>query len=221
MFASTTGGPVFAFVAICVAGIGFKAASSLFWPIPQAYLDPRIAAGVIALINSIGNLGGFFAPATFGYLEQKSGSIEGGLYALAVASLLAAGLVFLARRWIGPASGLDTMGAGSPFLHLFQSPAMSKSKHLPPSKAAKVHQAALNDDEVEEALIQQLADFAVELATEDDNSPALPGKQRDLRRMIAKNLRAQQDDVLYEALERARDQEAEAYPFLRQAIEEA
>src|SRR5450830_1457692 len=100
MFASTTGGPVFAFVAICVAGIGFKAASSLFWPIPQAYLDPRIAAGVIALINSIGNLGGFFAPATFGYLEQKSGSIEGGLYALAVASLLAAGLVFLARTGV-------------------------------------------------------------------------------------------------------------------------
>jgi hypothetical protein len=39
MFASTTGGPVFAFVAICFAGIGFKAASSLFWPIPQGYLD--------------------------------------------------------------------------------------------------------------------------------------------------------------------------------------
>jgi len=65
------------------------------------------------------------------------------------------------------------MGAGSPFLHFFQLPSMPKSKHLPPSKAAKVHQAALNDDEVEEALIQQLADFAVELATEDENSPAL------------------------------------------------
>ena len=97
MFASTTGGPVFAFVAICFAGIGFKAASSLFWPIPQAYLDARIAAAVIALVNSIGNLGGFFAPATFGYLEQKTGSIQGGLYALAVASVIAAGLVFLAR----------------------------------------------------------------------------------------------------------------------------
>jgi len=97
MFASTTGGPVFAFVAICFAGIGFKAASSLFWPIPQAYLDARIAAAVIALINSIGNLGGFFAPATFGYLEQKTGSIQGGLYALAVASVIAAALVFLTR----------------------------------------------------------------------------------------------------------------------------
>jgi MFS family permease len=98
MFASTVAGPVFAFVAICFAGIGFKAASSLFWPIPQGYLDSRIAAGVIALINSLGNLGGFVAPATFGYLEQKTGSIQGGLYALAVTSVIAAGLVFLTRR---------------------------------------------------------------------------------------------------------------------------
>jgi cyanate permease len=97
MFASTTGGPVFAFVAICIAGVGFKAASSLFWPIPQAYLDPRIAAAVIALVNSLGNLGGFFAPVTFGYLEQTTGSIQGGLYVLAVASLLAAALIFKAR----------------------------------------------------------------------------------------------------------------------------
>ncbi|MFS2007706.1 MFS transporter [Duganella sp. CT11-25] len=98
MFASTVAGPVFAFVAICFAGIGFKAASSLFWPIPQGYLDSRIAAGVIALINSLGNLGGFVAPATFGYLEQKTGSIQGGLYALAITSVIAAGLVFLTRR---------------------------------------------------------------------------------------------------------------------------
>ncbi|WP_242675369.1 MFS transporter [Phytopseudomonas dryadis] len=57
LFMSTTGGPIFAFVAICFAAIGFKAASSLFWPIPQAYLDARIAAAVIALINSVGSLG--------------------------------------------------------------------------------------------------------------------------------------------------------------------
>jgi nitrate/nitrite transporter NarK len=83
MFMSTTGGPVFAFVAICFAAIGFKSASSLFWPIPQGYLDARIAAAVIALINSVGNLGGFVAPTTFGLLEQSTGSIQGGLYGLA------------------------------------------------------------------------------------------------------------------------------------------
>ncbi|MES2069108.1 MAG: MFS transporter [Pseudomonadota bacterium] len=98
MFMSTTSGPIFAFVAICFAAIGFKAASSLFWPIPQGYLDARIAAGVIALINSLGNLGGFVAPATFGYLEQKTGSIQGGLYGLAIASVIAAMLVFFTKR---------------------------------------------------------------------------------------------------------------------------
>ncbi|PHX37117.1 MFS transporter [Pseudomonas sp. NZIPFR-PS5] len=97
MFMSTTGGPVFAFVAICFAAMGFKSASSLFWPIPQGYLDARIAAGVIALINSVGNLGGFVAPTTFGILEQQTGSIQGGLYGLTVTSIIAAILVFTVR----------------------------------------------------------------------------------------------------------------------------
>ncbi|RON53954.1 MFS transporter [Pseudomonas frederiksbergensis] len=97
MFMSTTGGPVFAFVAICFAAIGFKAASALFWPIPQSYLDARIAAAVIALVNSIGNLGGFVAPTAFGFLEQSTGSIEGGMYGLAATSLVAAVVIFFAR----------------------------------------------------------------------------------------------------------------------------
>jgi MFS family permease len=97
MFMSTTGGPIFAFVAICFAAIGFKAASALFWPIPQSYLDARIAAAVIALINSIGNLGGFVAPTAFGILEETTGSIEGGLYGLAATSLIAAVVIFFAR----------------------------------------------------------------------------------------------------------------------------
>jgi nitrate/nitrite transporter NarK len=97
LFASTRGGPVFAFVGICFSALGFKAAASLFWPIPQDYLDARIAAGVIALINSLGNLGGFFAPAAFGYLQEHTGSITGGLYGLGVISVIAAGATFLCR----------------------------------------------------------------------------------------------------------------------------
>lgn len=52
---------------------------------------------MIALINSIGNLGGFVAPTTFGFLEQTTGSIQGGLYGLAATSLLAAIVIFFAR----------------------------------------------------------------------------------------------------------------------------
>jgi len=88
---------VYSFVGICFSAVGFKAAASLFWPIPQGYLDARIAAGVIALINSLGNLGGFFAPAAFGYLQQRTGSISGGLYGLGVISVVAAASAFLAK----------------------------------------------------------------------------------------------------------------------------
>ncbi|MGF6612818.1 sugar phosphate permease [Paraburkholderia sp. WSM4175] len=104
MYAAGQGGPAFSFVAICFAAIGFKAASSLFWVIPQGYLDARISAAVLALINSIGNLGGFVAPAAFGFLEQKTGSIEGGLTGLAVMSVVAAGVVFFSR--MSPREGM-------------------------------------------------------------------------------------------------------------------
>ena len=97
MFLSTTGGPIFAFVAICFASLGFKSAASLFWPIPQAYLDARVAAPLLALVNSVGNLGGFVAPTVFGWLEKRTGSVAGGLYGLTATSFLAAGLVLFAR----------------------------------------------------------------------------------------------------------------------------
>jgi nitrate/nitrite transporter NarK len=95
---------VLAFVGVCFAAIGFKAASSLFWPIPQSYLDARISAAVIALINSIGNLGGFVAPATLGFLEEHTGSIERGLYGLTSVSLMAAVAIFFARTARAPVS---------------------------------------------------------------------------------------------------------------------
>ena len=52
---------------------------------------------MIALVNSVGNLGGFVAPTTFGLLEQQTGSIQGGLYGLAVTSVLAAIAIFFVR----------------------------------------------------------------------------------------------------------------------------
>jgi nitrate/nitrite transporter NarK len=97
MMLSTTGGPITMFVSICFAAIGFKAASSLFWPIPQSYLDARIAAPIIALVNSVGSLGGFVAPTTFGFFEERTGSVNGGMIALAVVAVIAGVLVHLTK----------------------------------------------------------------------------------------------------------------------------
>lgn len=83
--------------ALCLAAMGFKPASPIFWTIPQSYLDARAAAPGIALINSIGNLGGFVAPTAFGIIEDSTGSTKGGLVGLTVVGFLAALSVLLVR----------------------------------------------------------------------------------------------------------------------------
>lgn len=83
--------------ALCLAAMGFKPASPIFWTIPQSYLDARAAAPGIALINSIGNLGGFVAPTAFGIIEDATGSTKAGLVGLTVIGFLAALSVLLVR----------------------------------------------------------------------------------------------------------------------------
>ncbi len=83
--------------ALCLAAMGFKPASPVFWTIPQSYLDARAAAPGIALINSIGNLGGFVAPTAFGLIEDATGSTRAGLVGLTVVGFLAALSVLLVR----------------------------------------------------------------------------------------------------------------------------
>lgn len=88
-YLATLGNPWFGLVAITLAGVGSKCAATLFWPMAQSGLDLRIAAPGLALVNSIGNLGGFVSPFLFGYLKDTTGSTNGGLYTLTAASLLA------------------------------------------------------------------------------------------------------------------------------------
>ncbi|MCL2893411.1 MFS transporter [Brenneria tiliae] len=87
-FMATFGSPWFGFFAMIVACIGSKVSATFFWPMPQGELPASIVAPGIALINSIGNLGGFFAPTVFGYLELRTGSTSGGLYALTSVSVI-------------------------------------------------------------------------------------------------------------------------------------
>ena len=104
-FMATTGTPWFGFVAMIVACIGSKVSAAFFWPMPQSELPASIAAPGIALINSIGNLGGFFAPTVFGYLELHTGSTTGGLYALTSVSVITGVWLLLRRKPVPPAFG--------------------------------------------------------------------------------------------------------------------
>ena len=58
--------PVLSILALGVATSGIMAALSIFWSLPTAFLYGRAAAGGIALINCIGNLGGYFGLVILG-----------------------------------------------------------------------------------------------------------------------------------------------------------
>jgi ACS family tartrate transporter-like MFS transporter len=62
---------------------------------PAALLSGTAAAAGIALINSIGNLGGFAGPYLVGLMKDATGSTDAGL--LVLAAILAFGS-FLATR---------------------------------------------------------------------------------------------------------------------------
>jgi len=104
-FMTTLGKPWFGFVAMIVACIGSKVSAAFFWPMPQSEFPASIAAPGMALINSIGNLGGFFAPTVFGYLEMHTGSTTGGLYALTSVSVVTGLYLLLRRKPVPPAFG--------------------------------------------------------------------------------------------------------------------
>ena len=65
-----TGTPALALIALTIGAMGIYAALPTFWTLPTAMLSGTAAAGGIALINSIGNLGGYFGPSFMGYLKD-------------------------------------------------------------------------------------------------------------------------------------------------------
>ena len=75
---------------ISLAAIGIYGAKAPFWALPSAFLTGSAAAAGIAMINSLGNLGGFFGPTLMGAVKETTSSFGMGLYVLAAIALAAA-----------------------------------------------------------------------------------------------------------------------------------
>jgi MFS transporter, ACS family, tartrate transporter len=75
----------------CAAGFTAQAYMPAFWTLPTTLLGKSAAATAVGLI-CLGNLGGFFGPWLFGYLETVTGSYEAGLLVLS-GCMIAAGLL--------------------------------------------------------------------------------------------------------------------------------
>lgn len=74
---------------VCVIALGFVVAGrwsavAPFWGLTTTFLSGTAAAGSIALINAVGNLGGICGPYVMGWTEQYLGSHDWGLRTLAL-----------------------------------------------------------------------------------------------------------------------------------------
>lgn len=86
----------------CLAASGVY---SLFGPLlslPNEFLAGFSAAAGIALINSIGNLGGFVGPYAMGAISKTTGSFQGGLVFAGISLLMSALLVLALQEKTEP-----------------------------------------------------------------------------------------------------------------------
>jgi nitrate/nitrite transporter NarK len=89
--------PVLALAAMALAAAGIWGGFGPFWALPTSWLSGTAAAGGIALINSVGNLGGFFGPQLIGALLQRTNSFTLALTLLAAFPLIGALLAIAIR----------------------------------------------------------------------------------------------------------------------------
>lgn len=79
---------------LTVGGAFIAAAIPVFWAVPPAYLSAGGAAAGLALVTSVGQLGGVVAGALIGWIRDTTGSMAPGLYVIA-ALMCAAGLMMV------------------------------------------------------------------------------------------------------------------------------
>ncbi|MFF1925221.1 MFS transporter [Streptomyces sp. NPDC058221] len=90
--------PLATMAAISVCAVCVLSATPVFWALPTALLGKRAAAPGIALVNTIGSLGGFVAPYATGWLKDMTGSVRPGLWLTGAMLIMSALIVVSLQR---------------------------------------------------------------------------------------------------------------------------
>jgi D-galactonate transporter len=98
----TTSHFVLFLVCISLATAFVWSSYTVFWAMPSDHLKGDAAAGGIALINSIGLLGGFVSPSIIGWAKTAYGSLNAGLFVM-VGLLVLGGIAIALNRLSAPA----------------------------------------------------------------------------------------------------------------------
>jgi MFS transporter, ACS family, tartrate transporter len=110
-FAGWSGASYWALLGMAAATVGIYGSRTAFWPMPSIFLTGTAAAGAIAMINAVGNLGGYVGPFVVGWVRDSTKSFGAGLYFLAACSLMAAVITFFAARAAGAPAALQSPSA--------------------------------------------------------------------------------------------------------------
>lgn len=91
-------GVVWAVAALSLAMAGLASMFGPFWALATATMTGTSAAAAIALVNSVGNTGGFVGPYLLGAISDATHSFAFGFVAIAVMLVAGGGLVLRARE---------------------------------------------------------------------------------------------------------------------------
>jgi MFS transporter, ACS family, tartrate transporter len=101
-------------VAISIALLSAYATFGPFWAMATTLLDRNAAAAGIAVINAVGNLGGFWGPYAIGAIRNYTGTFRGGFLVAAFAITICGFVVVLVRLQPSPPP-LSVAGGDTPF----------------------------------------------------------------------------------------------------------
>jgi MFS transporter, ACS family, tartrate transporter len=98
LISATANSPVVQLLGVSIGVAGLYSAMPAFWALPTEFLGGAAAAGGLALINTIGNFGGFVGPSIIGYIKALTGHFSWGIAAMAAGAFLAGCLALTQLR---------------------------------------------------------------------------------------------------------------------------
>ncbi|MEX3635729.1 MFS transporter [Paraburkholderia sp. BR14320] len=98
VFAGNASTALMIVLALVVVNVGISAAKAPLWAMPSMFLSGAGAAAGIAMINSIGNLGGFVGPFAIGWLKNVTGGYTAGLYVVGATLAVSAVVTLMLSR---------------------------------------------------------------------------------------------------------------------------
>lgn len=80
--AALAASPALGLCGICLAAMGIWSSNTVFWTVPMRLFSGVSAAASLALVNSVGNLGGFAGPYVTGWIRTATGGYTAALLTL-------------------------------------------------------------------------------------------------------------------------------------------